>query len=87
MPYFLEYAESATGDMSQLDSAIARQVSKKLNELAGRADIVSHHALTGPLHGQYRLRVGDYRVLYQLDRSNRRIIVRAIMHRSDVYLP
>ena len=85
MPYSLEYAESATGDLSRLDSPIARQVANKLDELAGRADTFPHHALTGRLRGQYRLRVGHYRVLYELDQGNRRITVRAIHHRSEVY--
>jgi len=33
----------------------------------------------------YRLRVGDYRVVYGIDRENRRIIVYAIGHRREVY--
>ena len=41
--------------------------------------------LAGRLRGLLRLRVGDYRALYTLDRENRRIIVRAVGHRSDVY--
>ena len=85
MPYSLEYAESAADDLSRLHPAVARQVADKLSELAGRADDFPHHALTGRLRGQFRLRVGHYRVLYELDRGNRRITVRAIHYRSAAY--
>src|SRR4029077_6827409 len=39
------------------------------------------------LQGQeaYRLRVGDYRVLYTVDDSARQVMVYAIGHRRDVY--
>ncbi|MCE2464293.1 MAG: type II toxin-antitoxin system RelE/ParE family toxin [Dehalococcoidia bacterium] len=85
MPYCIEYTDSANDDMSRLDRVVAHQVRNKLDELAGRAETVRHRALTGPLRGQYRLRVGNYRVLYELDRTNRRITVRAVGHRSEIY--
>jgi len=34
---------------------------------------------------RYRVRVGDYRVLYRIDDSHRRLVVYAIGHRKDVY--
>ena len=52
------------------------------------------YALTGlgdvrRLKGQsgYRLRVGDWRVVFDRDLANREIYVRAIAHRRDVYRP
>ena len=56
-----------------------------MDELANNAELVRHRALTGQLRGLFRLRVGDYRALYWLDRENRLIEVEAIGHRSDVY--
>ena len=39
------------------------------------------------LQGQesYRLRVGDYRILYTIDDKSKKIFVVAIGHRSEVY--
>jgi mRNA interferase RelE/StbE len=85
MPYSVEFRAGAANDFSHLDTETARQVREKLNETAGNAESVRHRALTGPLRGLFRLRVGDYRVLYTLDRGNRNIIVRAVKHRSEVY--
>ncbi len=33
----------------------------------------------------YRLRLGDYRVLYSVDKENRKVRITTIRHRSSVY--
>jgi mRNA-degrading endonuclease RelE of RelBE toxin-antitoxin system len=43
------------------------------------------HALRGKLRGLYSLRVGAYRVLYQLTEGERTVRVAAIRHRSIAY--
>jgi len=35
--------------------------------------------------GRYRVRVGDYRIIYGVDIRNRQITVHYIRHRGDVY--
>ena len=85
MPYAVEIQASADDDFDRLDAAIARRVRNELVELSGRAEAAPHEALTGPLRGLFRLRVGDYRVLYTLDHGNRRITVRSVQHRNEVY--
>jgi mRNA interferase RelE/StbE len=39
------------------------------------------------LDGLHSTRHGDYRVIYRIDDQQRRVIVMAIEHRSDVYRP
>lgn len=43
------------------------------------------HALRGKLRGLYSLRVGAYRVLYQLTDSGQTVRVAAIRHRGIAY--
>lgn len=43
------------------------------------------HALRGKLRGLYSLRVGAYRILYQLTDAERTVRVAAIRHRGVVY--
>lgn len=43
------------------------------------------HALRGPLHGLRSLRVGTYRIIYQLADNDRTVRVAAIGHRSIAY--
>ena len=35
--------------------------------------------------GRYRVRVGDYRIIYGVDTRNRQITVHYIRHRGDAY--
>jgi mRNA-degrading endonuclease RelE of RelBE toxin-antitoxin system len=43
------------------------------------------HALRGKLHGLYSLRVGAYRILYQLTDGEQTVRVAAIRHRAVAY--
>lgn len=85
IPYSVEFHANAADDLTRLDTEPARRVRGKLDELAVNAETIRHQALTGRLRGLFRTRVGDYRILYTLDRQTRRIIVRAVAHRRDVY--
>ncbi len=42
-------------------------------------------SLRGELLGYYRYRVGDYRVIYEIDDELKQVIVILIKHRSKVY--
>jgi mRNA interferase RelE/StbE len=44
-----------------------------------------HQTLTGQLAGFYKLRIGDYRVIYRLEHDERLVIVEAVGHRRDIY--
>ena len=84
-PYLLTLTDEAENDLKRLDSAIAKRIVKKLRWLAANAEIHPHKALTGKWSGFYRLRVGDYRVIYALDHEGRVITVIVIGHRSNIY--
>jgi mRNA interferase RelE/StbE len=45
----------------------------------------SGHALRGRLRGLYSLRVGSYRILYQLTDGGQTVRVAAIRHRATAY--
>lgn len=83
--YALEYSEKAVKIIKKLDKTIAVPILEKLERLASNVDEVKHLALTGNLSGLYKLRVGDYRVLYSLNREERIITVENLGHRKEVY--
>ena len=86
MAYSLEYTETAERDLSRLDARVAQQMRAALTRMAENVDVVRHRALTGPRYRrQSRLRMGDYRAIYELDRANRRVTVHRVEHRSDAY--
>ena len=83
--YFVELTDDADDDLLQLDRQVAQQVINRLNWLGENAESIHHQALTGRWRGYYRLRVGDYRALYTLDREHQRVVVELVGHRSEVY--
>ncbi|WP_414528907.1 type II toxin-antitoxin system RelE family toxin [Nodularia chucula] len=42
-------------------------------------------SLKGNLSGYYRYRIGEYRVVYEIDDTKNQVIVTTIAHRSKVY--
>ena len=75
----------AEDELRRLDARAADLIAARLYWLAEHAEQVRHRPLTGPLQGLYRLRSGDYRVIYQVLTAERTIVVHAIGHRRDVY--
>ncbi|MEK6636083.1 MAG: type II toxin-antitoxin system RelE/ParE family toxin [Planctomycetota bacterium] len=57
----------------------------KLKWLIENVDSVEHIQLKGKYSGLYKLKVGAYRVIYELDNNKRIITVHKIGHRRDIY--
>lgn len=81
----VKFTPRAHADLKALDPPTAQRVLNKIRWLAENCDAVSHEPLTGPLRGYYKLRTGNYRVLYRFERSRQRIIVHFVGHRGQVY--
>jgi mRNA interferase RelE/StbE len=78
----VEYKSSVAGDLERLDPPVARRVVTKIERslFAGGA---AGERLSGEFAGLFRLRVGDYRVIYA--RTNEGYLVLRIGHRGEVY--
>jgi mRNA interferase RelE/StbE len=79
--YFHEFIE----ELERLDKKVQQQIKVKLKELH-RTPAGAHTAL--PLKGEqfkglYKLRVGDWRLIYKLDQGA--LVFITLGHRSDVY--
>ena len=85
MTYRVEFTVTAENDLSRLDSTVAQRVLDRLRWLADNADSVRHKALTAQLKGAFSLRIGDYRAIYTHNRTERRVVVHFVRHRSQVY--
>ncbi len=83
--YQVEFTSNAEADLARLDVPVAQRVLKKLHWLADNFDAITPEALAGRWQGVFKLRVGDYRVLYTFDRAKGRIIVHFVRHRRQVY--
>jgi mRNA interferase RelE/StbE len=56
-----------------------------LKWLAEHFDETKAETLSGEFEGLMKLRVGDYRAIYRLDRKKKVITVVAVGHRRSVY--
>ncbi len=84
MSYTIVITKVAKKDIDDLEVIIRKRLGKKLLQVSQLDDIKSvARQLTDSRIGEYRLRIGDYRVLFDLDVSC--IVVLRVQHRKDVY--
>lgn len=85
MKYGVAFSREAATGLSRLDKQIAQRILDRIKWLSSHIQDVNHKALTGHLKGAFKLRVGDYRVVYELKHKEETLTVRFIAHRSEVY--
>lgn len=81
--YSVELLPSAARALARLDRAVQRRIARRIDRLAAdpRAGAVK-------LRGAdevWRVRVGDYRVLYAIEEHRLIVLVIKIGHRRDIY--
>ncbi len=84
--YEIVLTREAQKDYQKLTKSVARRVNQCLNSL--RENPLRYPQaipLKGKLAGFYRWRVGDWRVVYDVNRDEKIVIVLQITHRSKVY--
>jgi len=86
MPYRIELSREAVNDIDGLQSAdrkLCGRIIKKLESLAAAPQagkpLVGNHA------GEFALRVGDYRIVYEIERASHIVYILTIKHRRHVY--
>ena len=81
MKYTFEFKSTAVKDLQKIDSIDAKKLLNKIelleNGLKGDIKRLTNYT------PEYRLRSGDYRVLFELIES--KIIIYRIKHRKDAY--
>lgn len=84
MSYKVSITREAKKDINSLDITVKRQLHKKLVHYSSLDDIkVVAKKLNNHEAGEYRLRVGNYRIIFDLDKHT--IIILRIQHRKEVY--
>lgn len=83
MRYEVQIVESAEREMDKLPTAIHTRITSRILSLEDDPRPRGAKKLSG--RAEYRLRVGEYRVLYTIDDKNRVVIVIAVGHRREVY--
>lgn len=82
--YKIEFKRSAERDIRKINSRLIPNIFRKINTLADNPFPRQSLKLCGT-EATYRLRVGDYRVVYEVDAETNIIVVHYIRHRGEVY--
>ena len=82
--YKLCWKESVRKDFRRLPSKIVSRVIKEVESLPANPIPIDSEKLRDTEH-TYRLRVGDYRIIYQINPLDKEIVVCRVRHRKDVY--
>ncbi|WP_028629969.1 type II toxin-antitoxin system RelE family toxin [Metapseudomonas resinovorans] len=87
MVWTIEYTDTARTQLRKLDKQTAKRILDFLDErVADRADPRSTgKALTGPLGGLWRYRIGDFRLICDIQDGALRILVVQLGNRRDIY--
>jgi len=84
MSYEITYARSALKALRKFDGEIARRLLRAIDALADDPRPAGCLQLSGG-DGELRIRVGDYRVVYDVVDSELVILVLRLGHRRGVY--
>ncbi len=83
--YRIRILDAATRDLARLDRPIGHRVAERIHWLAENLDNIRPEPLTADLAGLYKLRVGDYRVVYEILRNEQVMVIHQIDHRRRIY--
>ena len=83
MTYEIDFKPRAIKDLQPLPKGAAQRIVDKIEAL--RSDLAGDVKRLTNFTPEYRLRVGDYRVLFEIDGG--KIIIYRVKHRSDAYNP
>ncbi len=86
--YLVIYTKVASDDLENLDPGISKRIVRKVEYYTNQTKLLEFaKPLTGTLAGLYRYRIGDYRVVFEIDNNGAVTIlsILSIKHRKDIY--
>lgn len=81
--YRIEIKKSAAKELQKIAQKDRKRIIEKIRNLSSDPTPVGSKKLSGG--NKYRVRQGDYRILYEIFESTVTIVVVRIAHRRDVY--
>ena len=82
--YVVVFARSARKELQNLDPQVARRILKQVEALVSNPRPSGVMKLEGAVD-LWRIRVGEWRVVYRISDRDRVVDITAVRHRSDAY--
>ncbi|HEY6291044.1 MAG TPA: type II toxin-antitoxin system RelE/ParE family toxin [Terriglobia bacterium] len=83
MPYRIEIAPAAERQIRKLEARVRRRIVDKLESLSTNPRPAGVKKLAGS--DFYRVRVGDYRIIYDIQNEVTTVLVLKVGDRKDIY--
>jgi mRNA interferase RelE/StbE len=75
----------ALDDLSKLDKSITKRILNRIEWYSENIENITPIPLKSRLSGFYKLRIGDWRVIYEIGKKAETIFIHKIGHRKDIY--
>jgi mRNA interferase RelE/StbE len=85
MSYSVELTAEALVNQEKLIQAVRERIGNKINWLAENFEQITPMPLSANLAGFFKLRVGDYRVIYTFNEELMVITIHQVGHRREIY--
>jgi len=82
--YRIEFKQSAEKDIRRIAPALIPNILRRVEALSDEPTPRQSLKLSGS-ERTYRLRVGDYRVIYEVDAEAQTVVIYHIRHRREAY--
>jgi len=83
--YQIQISSKAKKDLRKIDLKVQPRIIKSILKLKTKRRPQQLKPLIGSRVAQFRLRVGDYRVLYDVYDHDQTVLILRIGHRKDIY--
>ena len=85
MKYRVLIARAAERELDRLPEAVRRRIASRILDLENDSRPPGTKKLRE--REEYRLRIGSYRVVYEVGDTSRVVVVTAVRHRREAYRP
>ena len=82
--YAITFARSARKELEKLDASLVNRILSRIEGLSETPRPPGCRKLVGQ-DRLWRIRVGDYRVIYTIDDETQSVDIAAVRHRRDAY--
>ena len=79
----VKWTEESLRDLNTLDFLVAKRIISKISWLCENFESITPEPLHRNLRRMYKVRVGDYRAVYEI--NQKLIVIKFVGHRKDVY--
>lgn len=83
--YTVKFKPSALKELNELSNRDVKKIIEKIAKLENEPRPVNCKKLAGSNENLYRIRIGVYRVIYNIDDGIKIVNIRDVGHRKDIY--